>query len=111
MIFQEAIPMHPDDGKCSLYVQILFSDSSRDTRPVVTHLREAYHAIPILPMSYYIKAEYLYKRNNMDSFMDDFTVFLAESGYRNEEYSLVICPVRDILYLSADGSEIDDEEY
>lgn len=109
MIFQEAIPMHPDDGKCNLYVHLNFVGPEKDTSPVIDHLLNVYHAIPILPMSYYIKAEYLYKKNTLDSFMDDFTVFLAENDFKYNEYDLVICPVQSILYLAADGSEIDDE--
>ncbi len=111
MIFQEPIPMHPDDGECNLFVHIRFSDAVKDFSRVTDHLREAYHATPVLPTSFYIKAENLYKENNLDSFMDDFTVFLAESKYRKEDYDLVICPVRDILFIAADGSELADEAY
>lgn len=110
MIFQESIPMHPDDGKCNLYVHLNFTNPGKDITPVIDCLRGTYHAIPILPMSYYIKAEHLFGKNNLDSFMDDFTVFLAESGFMYDEYDLVICPVQNILYLSADGSEIIEED-
>ncbi len=111
MIFQESIPMHPDDGTCNLYVHLRFINTKKDVDRIFANLQSTFHAIPILPMtSYYIKAEHLYSKNNLDSFVDEFTDLLGGYGFRADEYDLVVCPVHDILFLSADGTEIAENE-
>lgn len=111
MIFQESIPMHPDDGKCNLYVHVSLTAPEKDPSPIIACLRDKLHATPICPTSCYIKAEHLWGKNNLDSFVEEFTAFLApDLGLKDDDYDLVVCPVRDILYLRADGTEIEEVE-